>query len=177
MNPTTRIRFHGVAANEIITSSGMRILCDPFLDQNPGALTKSGDFDKVDPRETALMEGEAPELEEPADPAVESVTVTDYEADTIRLHVTATARGMVVLSEIWDPGWSATVDGNPEPVIRATLSERAVPVMKGRHEIRFTYDPPGVRTGLRVSLFSLAALVIWTAAATVFGRRHAASPR
>ena len=26
----------------------MRILCDPFLDQNPGALTKSSDFDQVD---------------------------------------------------------------------------------------------------------------------------------
>ena len=38
--PVTRIRFHGVAAYEIVTSSGMRILCDPFLDQNPGALTK-----------------------------------------------------------------------------------------------------------------------------------------
>ncbi len=46
--PPTRIRFHGVAAYEIVTSSGMRILCDPFLDQNPGALTKSSDFDKVD---------------------------------------------------------------------------------------------------------------------------------
>jgi L-ascorbate metabolism protein UlaG (beta-lactamase superfamily) len=46
--PATRIRFHGVAAYEIITSAGQRILCDPFLDQNPGALTKSGDFDKVD---------------------------------------------------------------------------------------------------------------------------------
>lgn len=46
--PTTRIRFHGVAAYEIITRAGLRILCDPFLDQNPGALTKSDGFDKVD---------------------------------------------------------------------------------------------------------------------------------
>ena len=34
--PTTRIRFHGVAAYEILTRDGLRILCDPFLDQNPG---------------------------------------------------------------------------------------------------------------------------------------------
>jgi L-ascorbate metabolism protein UlaG (beta-lactamase superfamily) len=44
----TRIRFHGVAAYEIINTRGQRILLDPFLDQNPGAITKSGDFDKVD---------------------------------------------------------------------------------------------------------------------------------
>jgi L-ascorbate metabolism protein UlaG (beta-lactamase superfamily) len=48
MTAQTRIRFHGVAAYEIINSKGQRILLDPFLDQNPGALTKSGDFDKVD---------------------------------------------------------------------------------------------------------------------------------
>jgi L-ascorbate metabolism protein UlaG (beta-lactamase superfamily) len=48
MTAHTRIRFHGVAAYEIINSKGQRILLDPFLDDNPGALTKSGDFDKVD---------------------------------------------------------------------------------------------------------------------------------
>lgn len=46
--PTTRIRFHGVAAYEIMTRSGMRILCDPFMDQNPGSTVTSDSFDKVD---------------------------------------------------------------------------------------------------------------------------------
>ena len=44
----TRIRFHGVAAYEILTRDGRRILCDPFLDDNPGAATKSDGFDRVD---------------------------------------------------------------------------------------------------------------------------------
>ena len=48
MHPTTRIRFLGVAAYEILTRDGLRILCDPFLDQNPGAPTKSTEFDQVD---------------------------------------------------------------------------------------------------------------------------------
>ena len=48
LHPTTRMRFHGVAAYEILTRDGLRILCDPFLDQNPGAPTKSTDFDRVD---------------------------------------------------------------------------------------------------------------------------------
>lgn len=45
---TTRMRFHGVAAYEILTHDGMRILLDPFLDQNPGAATRSDGFDHVD---------------------------------------------------------------------------------------------------------------------------------
>ena len=48
MHATTRIRFHGVAAYEIVTRNGQRILCDPFLDENPGAATRSTGFDRVD---------------------------------------------------------------------------------------------------------------------------------
>jgi len=48
LHPTTRIRFHGVATYEILTRAGLRILCDPFLDENPGAACKSDAFDKVD---------------------------------------------------------------------------------------------------------------------------------
>lgn len=44
----TRIRFHGVAAYEIVTRSGQRILVDPFLDENPGAPAKHNSFEKVD---------------------------------------------------------------------------------------------------------------------------------
>ena len=36
MHPTTRIRFLGVAAYEILNRAGQRILLDPFLDAEPG---------------------------------------------------------------------------------------------------------------------------------------------
>jgi L-ascorbate metabolism protein UlaG (beta-lactamase superfamily) len=48
MSPRTRIRFHGVAAYEIVTRAGLRILLDPFLDDNPGAPARHDSFDKVD---------------------------------------------------------------------------------------------------------------------------------
>jgi L-ascorbate metabolism protein UlaG (beta-lactamase superfamily) len=48
LHPTTRIRFFGVAAYEIITRAGLRVLMDPFLDENPGSPVRSDSFDKVD---------------------------------------------------------------------------------------------------------------------------------
>ena len=48
LHPTTRIRFFGVAAYEIVTRAGLRILLDPFLDENPGSPVRSDSFDKVD---------------------------------------------------------------------------------------------------------------------------------
>ena len=48
MRDTTRIRFLGVAAYEIVTRAGLHILIDPFVDQNPGAPIKSSDLARVD---------------------------------------------------------------------------------------------------------------------------------
>lgn len=48
LNPTTRIRFLGVAAYEIVTRAGLRILMDPFLSENPGSPIRADAFDKVD---------------------------------------------------------------------------------------------------------------------------------
>lgn len=44
----TEIRFFGAAAFEIVTSRGLRVLIDPFLDQNPVSPVKTADLEKVD---------------------------------------------------------------------------------------------------------------------------------
>ena len=46
MTPT--IRFFGVAAYELISSAGRRILIDPFLDDNPGSSIKSDQLESPD---------------------------------------------------------------------------------------------------------------------------------
>jgi L-ascorbate metabolism protein UlaG (beta-lactamase superfamily) len=48
LNPTTRIRFFGVAAYEIVTRDGRHILVDPFLDENPGSPVKHDGLERVD---------------------------------------------------------------------------------------------------------------------------------
>jgi L-ascorbate metabolism protein UlaG (beta-lactamase superfamily) len=45
---STRIRFFGVAAYELINSEGKHILIDPFLDENPGSPLKSHELERVD---------------------------------------------------------------------------------------------------------------------------------
>jgi hypothetical protein len=44
----TRIRFFGVAAYELTTSEGKKILVDPFLDENPGSPIRSAELGRVD---------------------------------------------------------------------------------------------------------------------------------
>jgi L-ascorbate metabolism protein UlaG (beta-lactamase superfamily) len=47
-HPATRIRFLGVAAYEIVTRDGRRILVDPFLDENPGSPVTHDQLEQVD---------------------------------------------------------------------------------------------------------------------------------
>ena len=79
--------------------------------------------------------------------------------------------GLLVLSQVWYPGWQATVDGQPASVLRADLTLMAVPVDAGPRHIELRFDPPLVRVGLVVS----AVVLVVTLAGLAVGWR--AQPR
>jgi hypothetical protein len=108
---------------------------------------------EIDPRETALLDRnvERPALEQPVDPAAESVELLDYQAERLTLKANATAAGLVVLSEVYDPGWKAYVDGEQVPVYAAYSTLRAVRVPAGTHTIEMRYETPGLKLGLLIS--------------------------
>jgi hypothetical protein len=84
------------------------------------------------------------------------VTRLDLGPDRVRLETELSQPGYVVLVDSWDPGWRATVDGRPAPLLRANVAFRAVPVPAGRHVIEQRYRPRSVVLGLLISLVSLA---------------------
>lgn len=65
-----------------------------------------------------------------------------YGVDEITVRVDAPGAGLVVLNEVFYPGWRARVDGAPATVIAANHLLRAVAVDAGAHEIVWTYEPP-----------------------------------
>ena len=65
------------------------------------------------------------------------------------------AAGVVVLTDAWFPGWEATVDDVPAPILRADYAFRAVALATGRHRIRMVYRPRAFRQGAAVSLLVL----------------------
>jgi hypothetical protein len=82
----------------------------------------------------------------------------------ISLRVDAVADGLLVLSEIYYPGWRASVDGLPAPVLRADGLLRGIPIPQGQHVVRVWYAPASVRAGLAISALALiliGAVGVW----------------
>jgi hypothetical protein len=73
--------------------------------------------------------------------------------------------GLLVVSETWDAGWSATVDGAPAPVLRANLAFRAVPVPAGVHRVAFAFRPAYLARGAIGSALFLLIALAWPFAA------------
>ena len=71
--------------------------------------------------------------------------------------VQAPRPGLLYLADTWFPGWTATVNGQPVPILVANYAFRAVPVPAGRDVIQFTYWPAGLNAGLIISSICLAA--------------------
>jgi hypothetical protein len=91
-----------------------------------------------------------------------------YEPEHVSIAADAKRRSLVVLSDVWFPGWTATVDGHPAPVERVDYLLRGVSVGPGRHTVAFTYAPTSVRAGATVSVLAALGLI----AALVLGRRR-----
>ena len=92
------------------------------------------------------------------------VSVLAYNPNEIILAAHTERPGYLVLSEVWFPGWLATVNGEPAPVWRANYTFRALPVPAGDLEIRLWYAPASWRIGLvlfAVGLLLLAGLGMW----------------
>jgi hypothetical protein len=88
----------------------------------------------------------------------ETVEISTYEPERVVLNVKASFDGYVVLTDAWDPGWFASVDGQSAPVHRADLVFRAVRVGPGTHRVEFLYRPLSLYAGMILSGVSLALL-------------------
>lgn len=135
------------------------------------ALMESPSFD---PRRTAVVE-EGPAAADGAD-SLTPARITSYGINALALDVEAKRNGMLVLSEVWYPGWTATVDGAEAKVLRADWSLRGIPVAAGRHTVEVRFEPAPFRRGAVVTLVALLAAAAGLAAARFRGGRGAAPP-
>jgi hypothetical protein len=90
----------------------------------------------------------------------ETATVRRYEADLIELEARAESRALVVLSEMYYPGWIAEVSGVPADIHEVDGAFRGIGVSAGISRVVLRYAPRPVFVGAVLTLWRSAALSI-----------------
>ena len=88
------------------------------------------------------------------------VTITAYEPNRLTYDVNSGKGGVLVFSEIYYPGWTATVDGEPVELGRVDYVLRAMNVKPGRHEVVLSFFPKSVNTTETVAYVAYGALLL-----------------
>ncbi len=126
------------------------------------------DFDPD--REVVLLSGEGQDALTPGEAGVpsdstefsSSAVVVRYDPLRVVIEAETDHAGFLVLSDLYYPGWEATVDGQPVPIYEANACVRAVPVDEGAHMVEFSFRPKPLLYGAVISLVSaLVLIVVW----------------
>jgi hypothetical protein len=86
--------------------------------------------------------------------------IVETTANRVEVWAELDAPGYLVLSDTWYPGWKATVDGQPAPVLRANMTFRAVPLSPGEHRVVFRFVPVGFTLGVCASAVTLLLMAL-----------------
>ena len=88
------------------------------------------------------------------------VCITGYEPNELTYDVNSGKGGVVVFSEIFYPGWTATVDGQPAELGRVNYILRALNVKPGKHEVVLTFKPQSVKTTETIAYTAYGVLIL-----------------
>ena len=125
---------------------------------------------KIDLRHEAVADSKFKDaLGEPAaHQSTAVVTLKKYEPNELTYTIDSQKGGIVVFSEIYYPGWTATVDGADTPVGRVNYILRAINVKPGKHTVVLTFKPASVKNTETAAYVAYLLLVLAIAAGVFF---------
>jgi len=110
-------------------------------------------------REATVAEGLKRRLDGPA--RIEPVERHSERPERLRFEVAPEQPALLVVTDSWDPGWRAWVDGEEAPVLRVNGLFRGVPVGAGAHRVDMRFEPWSFRVGGALSAAAAAVLGAW----------------
>jgi hypothetical protein len=117
----------------------------------------------IDPLRTPLVEEPIPTLT--GKPARGRIRVVAQGPSMLRLRTSCARPALLVVSDAFDPGWHARVDGVAQPVLRTNALTRSVVLPARKHDVLLYYWPQSLTRGALVSATTaallLALLVPW----------------
>ena len=101
-----------------------------------------------------------------------TVEIKSYEPNQLTYQVNSGKGGIVVFSEVYYPGWTATIDGEPAELGRVDYILRALSVKPGKHEVVLSFFPKSVDTTETIAYTAYAILILVLAGAAFMAYRR-----
>jgi len=99
------------------------------------------------------------------------VKLTAYEPNALKYDVTSGKGGVIVFSEIYYPGWTATIDGKPAEVGRVNYVLRALRVEPGNHKVELSFQPKSIDTTETIAYVGYLLILLAAGFAIYRGRK------
>ena len=117
---------------------------------------------KLDPRHQAVADArfKAQLGEAVVQDTASVVTITSYEPNCLKYDVNSGKGGVLVFSEIYYPGWTATVDGQPAELGRVNYILRAIHLQPGKHQVELAFFPKSVSVTETVAYVAFVLLLL-----------------
>lgn len=125
--------------------------------------SRLADGSLFDPAQVALIEARldfnSPELD-----GQQTARITHLSDERMEIETVSNAPAFLVTSDVFYPGWEATIDGAPAELFQADYAFRGTSIPAGTHTIRFAFKPRSFDKGMLISAASLVLLgagVFW----------------
>ena len=119
---------------------------------------------QVDLQQTAIVDSKFKEalkgVNEGYKDSLSTIRLTSYEPNQLVYETSSPQDGIVVFSEIYYPGWTATIDGKPADIARADYILRAKNVPAGKHTIEMRFDPQSLHITEGIAYGAMALLLV-----------------
>ena len=93
------------------------------------------------------------------------VKLVKYEPNNLQYTIESKKGGVVVFAEIYYPGWTATIDGQPAELGRVNYILRALNVKAGKHTVVLDFHPTSISTTETIAYIAIVILLLAIAGA------------
>ena len=88
-----------------------------------------------------------------------TAAVKQYDADYVNIGVSAGNSKLLILGDLYYPGWKAYIDGGEVKIYPVNYVMRGVFIPKGRHTVEFIYRPKSFLTRVTISLLTVCITI------------------
>jgi hypothetical protein len=117
-----------------------------------------GLMEKIDLANAAIVEADIAENNEKN--LGDNIVIEEYAPSVVKIKAEMKSSGLLILTDLWYPGWKAYVDGKQKDILRTDYIFRGVLLDKGEHEVIFKYDPLLIKIGIAISSISFVLVLV-----------------